>query len=286
MKAKGERRKAKGSGLCRCAALASRLLATSAFLLSPSALLFAAHPFITDDADTQGRGNWQLELQAEQGRHDATASGVRQRTRETLFNPVLTYGVLDNVEVAIGGNYLWSRVSGSGDPTESASGISDTTIEVKWNFYDKDGFSMALKPGISLPTGDEQRGLGTGRTSGGVNFIVGYEAEPWTWLANVEYFRARYRLGQDAADNRANLWRMSTGAAYEVREGARLVGEVGVRTNEARSDPFFPGRYAAFAMVGFIYSPSDKIDLDIGLRKGLNRAEADTVFLVGAAFRW
>jgi hypothetical protein len=286
MKAKGERWKAKGLGLCHCAALASRLLATSAFLLSPSALLFAAHPFITDDADTQGRGNWQIELQAEQGRHDATVSGVRQRTRETLFNPVLTYGVLENVEVALGGNYLRSRVSENGASTESASGISDTTIEIKWNFSDKDGFSMALKPGISLPTGDEQRGLGTGKISGGVNFIVGYEAEPWTWLANVEYFRARYRLGQDAADNRANLWRMSTGAAYEVREGARLVGEAGVRTNEARNDPFFPGRHAQYAMLGLIYSPTDKIDFDIGWRKALNRAETDTVFLVGATFRW
>jgi hypothetical protein len=284
MKSKVESRKSKG--IRRCAAATAGLLLVSSFILHPSSFGWAAHPFITDDADTQGRGNWQLELQAEQGRHDATASGVRQRARETLFNPVLTYGVLENVEVALGGNYLWSRVSEGGAATESASGISDTTIEIKWNFYDKDGFSMALKPGISLPTGDERRGLGTGRISAGVNFIVGYEVEPWTWLANVEYFRARYRLGQDAADNRSSLWRVSTGAAYEVREGARVVGEVGVRTNDARSDPFYPGRYAAFAMAGFIYSPSDKIDLDIGLRKALNRAEADTVLLIGATFRW
>jgi hypothetical protein len=39
-------------------------------------------------------------------------------------------------------------------------------------------------------------------------------------------------------------------------------------------------------MLGLIFSPTDKIDLDIGVRKGLNRAETDTAFLVGATFRW
>ncbi len=270
----------------RCAALAIRLFATSAFLLPPSALVFAGHPFITDDADTQGKGNWQLELQVEQARHDATAAGVRLRSREMLFNPVLTYGISEDAEIALGGNYLHSRNSESGAPTQRESGISDTSLEFKWKFHDKDGLSMALKPAVVLPTGDERQGLGTGRASGGLTFIAVYEAEPWTWLANVEYFRARYRLPADARENRSDLWRLSTGAAYEAREGVNLVGEIGVRTNEARGDPFLPGNRAAFAMLGLISSPTKKLDLDIGVRKGLNRAEADTVVLLGATLRW
>jgi hypothetical protein len=262
------------------------LLFSSSLVLHLSPLAWAGHPFITDDADTQGKGNWQLELQAEHRRHDASASGVRLRARDTLFNPVLTYGILESVEVALGLNYQRSRVSESGAVPGRESGLSDSSLEIKWNFYEKDGFSLALKPGISLPTGDEQRGLGTGRISWGTNFIAGYEAEPWTWLANVEYFRARYRLARDVEDSRSNLWRVSVGAAYEVREGTKLVGELGARTNEARSDPFFPGRRATFAMLGVIYSPTRKIDFDVGVRKGLNRAETDTVILAGATIRW
>jgi hypothetical protein len=71
-----------------------------------------------------------------------------------------------------------------------------------------------------------------------------------------------------------------------LRGDLRLVGELGVQTNPARNDPFLPGRNGRFAMLGAIYSPSEKIDLDIGVRKGLNHAETDTVFLIGATFRW
>ena len=72
----------------------------------------------------------------------------------------------------------------------------------------------------------------------------------------------------------------------QVGEELRLVGEAGVRTNPAKDDPFLPGDTGRFAMVGLIYSPTDKIDLDIGYRKGLNDAEPDWTVLIGATFRW
>lgn len=258
--------------------------------LSPFPLAHAAHPFITDDAGTQGAGNWQLELMAQRDRNsrsaDAGAGPVLQRSRSTLFNPVLTYGITDTVDVAVGLSHLRNRVSENGAITEDASGKSDSTLELKWRFYEQDGVSLALKPGVSLPTGDETRGLGNGRASWGVNLIADYEAAPWVWLANIAYSRARFKLPQDQADNRSDLWRLSGGAEYSVRKDLRLVGELGVRTNDARNDPLLPGRHAQYAMAGVIYSPTEKIDFDIGLRKGLNRAETDTVLLIGAAFRW
>ena len=82
------------------------------------------------------------------------------------------------------------------------------------------------------------------------------------------------------------MWRASAGFAYYLRDDVRLVGEAGVRTNGAKDDPFLPGRNGQFAMLGLIYSPSDKIDFDVGIRKRVNRAEFDTAILVGATFRW
>lgn len=64
------------------------------------------------------------------------------------------------------------------------------------------------------------------------------------------------------------------------------MSEAGVRTNAARDDPFLPGRNGHFAMLGLIYSPSDRIDLDVGIRKSLSRAEIDRALLIGATFRW
>jgi hypothetical protein len=282
--------KAAGRGASNDPGILQRLVLTSSFMLLPSAFGWAAHPFLTDDAGTQGAGHWQLEVTAQRNRSsrtaDAGAGPAQQVSRATLLNPVLTYGLRDTLDLALGLNQLDIRVSENGAVTEDASGKSDGTLEMKWRFYEQDALSLALKPGITLPTGDENRGLGTGRTSWSLNLIADVEAEPWVWLANISYARARFKLPQDQADFRSDLWRLSGGAEFIVRKELRMVGELGIRTNEVRNDPYFPGQHGQYAMLGLIYSPTEKVDFDIGLRKGLNRAEAHTVILLGAAFRW
>lgn len=260
------------------------------FLLTAPASSWAAHPYMTDDTGTQGAGNWQLELMAERDRNARSADpggGIVHQVRKVdLFNPVLTYGVLDTLDVALGVNRLRQSTAEAGAVTQSANGMGDSTLELKWRLYEADGLSLALKPGLVLSSGDENRGLGTGKMSWGVNFIFTREAKPWVLLANVAYTRARYRLPADADANRAHLWRASAGFGYSLRDDLRLVGEAGVRTNGARDDPFLPGRKGHFAMLGLIYSASDKIDFDFGVRKRVNRAEFDTAIMVGATFRW
>ncbi len=260
------------------------------FLLAAPAPGWAAHPYITDDTGTQGSGNWQLELMAERDRNARTADpgggAVHQVRTAALFNPVLTYGVLDTLDVALGVNRLRQRTSEDGAVTQSADGMGDSTLELKWRFYEADGLSLALKPALVLPSGDENRGLGTGKTSWGVNFIFTREARPWVVLANAAYSQVHYKLPPDADANHKHLWRASAGFGYYLRDDVRLVGEAGVRTNGARDDPFLPGRNGYFAMLGLIYSASDKIDFDFGVRKRVNRAEFDTAILVGATFRW
>ena len=260
------------------------------FLLAAPASSWAAHPYITDDTGTQGTGKWQLELMAERDRNARTADpgggAVHQVRKVTLFNPVLTYGVLDTLDVAFGLNHLHQRTTEDGAVGQAADGTGDSTLELKWRFYEAEGLSLALKPGLVLPTGDENRGLGAGKLSWGVNFILTQEAKPWTFLANVAYSRVHYKLPPDADANHKHLWRASAGLGYNLRDNVRLVGVAGVRTNGAKDDPFLPGRNGHFAMLGLIYSPSDKMDFDVGIRKRLNHAEFDTAILVGMTVRW
>jgi predicted porin len=289
-KAEGGRRKAKGTSRASGADIALRLLFTSSFLLPPSSLLWAAHPFVTDDTGTQGKGNWQLELQGDLLRSERTAdtgSGpVEQKRKLNAFLPVLSYGLFETLDVQLGLSYVRQRTTENGVVTESESGMSDSTLEVKWRFLEAGAFSLALKPGLLLPTGDENKGLGTGKTSWGIALLATYEAEPWTFLGNVAYSKARFKLPQDAADNESDLWRVSGGLSYAVARDVRLVGEAGLRRNESRNDPHVPDRTSQFAMIGFIYSPSKKMDFDFGFRKNLNDAEFEEAFLVGATFRW
>jgi len=293
-KAKGKRQKAIGAGRKTGGRTGRRC--RSRFTLLPFAFCllpytaWAAHPFLTDDTGTQGAGNWQLELQAERGTLDRTADvggvPVQQESRVTVFTPVLTYGVLENLDVALGLNHARQRTTDNGVVVAESDGMADSTVDIKWRFYESGALSLAVKPSFLLPTGGENRGLGTGKASWGVNFIATYEAKPWAFHGNVAYSDVRYKLPQDAADNRSDLWRVSAGAAWSVRDDLRLVGEAGVRTNSSRNDPYLPDSTGQFAMLGLIYSPTDKMDFDIGLRKRLNDAEVDTVILLGATFRW
>jgi len=266
------------------------LFLSSSLIPHPSSLARAAHPFITDDTGTQGTGKWQLELQGDFLRNERTADTgagpVQQSIKANAFVPVLSYGILENLDIQVGLAHLRQRITENGAVTQDSSGMADSTIEIKWRFHEAGGFSLALKPGLLLPTGDESKGLGTGQTSWGVNFIATYEAEPWTFLGNVAFTRLRFKSPQDAAASRSDLWRASGGLSYAMTGTVRLVGEAGVRTNESKDDAFLPGGTSQFAMLGAIYSPTKNIDLDAGFRKNLNSAEFDKVFLVGATFRW
>jgi hypothetical protein len=274
----------------RSAGATAVLYLISSLIPHPSSHAWAAHPFITDDTGTQGKGNWQLELQYEYGRNDATADAgsgpVRQVSKASVFTTVLTYGLLENLDMALGLNYLNQRVIENGVSTEDSSGMADSTIELKWRFYEADGLSFALKPGVILPTGDENKGLGTGRTSWGIALLATYEAEPWMFLGNVAYSKIRYKLPQDAAENHSHLWRVSGGVSYAATGKLRLVGEGGLRRNEAKDDAFLPDGTSQFGMVGIIYSPTKNMDFDAGFRKNFNNAELDKTYLVGATFRW
>jgi len=283
-------REAQGRSGTHYAATIAAVIVNSSFCLLPSGLGWAAHPFVTDDTGTQGKGNWQLELQGDLLRSERTAdtgSGpVEQKRKLNAFIPVLSYGILDSLDIQFGLSHVRLRTTENGVVTEDESGMSDSTLEVKWRFLEAGAFSLAVKPGLLLPTGDEAKGLGTGSTSWGVALLATYDAEPWTFLGNVAYSKARFKLPQDAVDNQSDLWRVSGGLSYAVAGDVRLVGEAGLRRNESRNDPYTPDKTSQFAMIGIIYSPGKNMDFDAGFRKNLNDAEFDSAFLVGATFRW
>jgi outer membrane putative beta-barrel porin/alpha-amylase len=281
------RTKRVGNGVSvRSARTVLSVLLASSFILHPSSFAKAAHPFITDDTGTQGKGNWQLELQGDFLRDDRTAGGVEQKNKLNTYTSVLSYGILENLDVQVGVSYLNTRTTANGVTLADESGMGDSTLDLKWRFYESDGFSLGLRPTLLLPTGNEDKGLGTGKTSWGIALLATYEAEPWTFLGNVAYTHARFKLPQDAAESRSDLWRVSGGASYALTGEVRLVGELGLRANESRNDAFLPDSTSQFGMLGVIYSPTKKIDLDAGFRKNFNRAEFDKAFLVGATFRW
>ena len=152
-------RRKSGRTTARTRTVLSMLLASS-FILHPSSFARAEHPFITDDTGTQGKGNWQLELQGDFLRDKSTAGGVEQKSKGDTYTSVLSYGILDNLDVQVGLPFVSFRTSQNGVTVADESGVSDMTLELKWRFYEEGGLSLGLKPGLTLPTGDENKEIG------------------------------------------------------------------------------------------------------------------------------
>ncbi|RMG57299.1 MAG: transporter [Deltaproteobacteria bacterium] len=231
---------------------------------------FAAHPLITDDTGTQGKGKLQLEVNGEFAREDE--GGVKEDATELAT--ILSYGVLDSVDLVLGIPYQFIRVKDAGNTT-TENGISDVLLELKWKFYGKDGLSLALKPGLSLPTGDDEKGLGAGKAGFSYFFILTKEVEPWAVHLNLGYIR-----NENTADEREDLWHASLAAQVQATEKLNIVGNIGAERNADRSSDTPP----AFILGGVIYSLSENFDVDLGIKAGLNKPETDYSILTGITY--
>ena len=240
--------------------------------LSCSAGAFAAHPLITDDAGTMGAGKAQLEVNGQYG-HDREEGTT---TTETEGAVALTYGLNDAVDLVLGLPYQHLKVKDT-DTATTESGISDTSLDVKWRFYEHDDFSLAIKPGITLPTGDDERDLGTGKATYKLFFISTKEIAPWAFHLNLGYIRNENTQGDEK-----NLWHASFATTVAIAEHLTAVANIGVERNPDKlvdTDP-------AFLLGGLIYTLSEGLDLDCGIKYGLNGSETDYTALAGVTWKF
>ena len=159
----------------------------------------------------------------------------------------------------------------------SENGISDTVFDVKWRFFEKDGLGLAFKPGVSFPTGDDEKGLGTGKTGYHLFFIASQEIAPWAFHLNLGYI-----ANENKGDEEKNIWHASLAATYDVVENLKLVGNIAVEKNRdtaADNDP-------AFILGGIIYSITKSFDVDFGVKYGFTSSETDWSILAGTSFRF
>ncbi len=239
---------------------------------------FAGHPLVTDDTATQGRGNIQVELGMscfyDKDKADEWTT-VKEEGGEAAIG--LTVGVLDTVDAVFGLPYAWYSVKENDVHVGREDGLSDMTFDVKWRFFEKRGWSLAVKPGISIPTGDEDRGLGSGGAGLRVFLIATKEIDPVTIHANVGY-----TLQENTVDERKDIWHASLAAEVKVIRNLKLLANVGVARNPVyRSD-----NHPIFFLGGAAYDLSDKITLDAGVKYGLTATETDWTGLAGLTVRF
>ena len=251
-------------------------LFVSMFLLFHT-VAWGAHPLITDDAGTQGKGKFQVEVNGQYDSNKETLNGVSTESTGGQIATTLSYGVIENADLVLSLPYQWGKVKEDGVTVYDENGVSDMTFEVKWRFFEKDGLSLALKPGVKIPTGNDEKGLGAGKTGYHAFFIGSKEAAPWAFHVNVGYIG-----NENKADEEKNIWHASLATTCEVVKNLKLVGNIGIERNRDKTTDKDP----AFFLGGVIYSVTERFDIDFGVKYGLNAAETDWSLMAGTAFRF
>jgi len=139
-----------------------------------------------------------------------------------------------------------------------------------------------VKPGVTLPTGDENKGLGNGKASCSLFFIITEELLPWAFHLNLGYIHDEFDLRSDEDANRKDIWHASLASEVKVLTDLKAVANIGVERNPDRTSNTDP----AFLLGGLIYSINESTDVDFGVKSGLTKPETDISYLAGVTWRF
>ena len=255
-----------------------RLILSMAGFFLMTTVAFAGHPLVTDDTGTQGKGKGQVEVGLSFFKDKDEADELTTFKAEGGDMAVgITFGLLDSLDIVMGVPYAWYSLEKNDSRIGRESGISDISFDVKWRFFEKNGWSLALKPGISLPSGDEDQGLGTGRVSCRMFLIGTKEIESVTLHANVGYVR-----NENTLNEHKDIWLASVAAEIEIIQNLKLLANIGVEKSP------LPGldNHPAFALGGITYNISEKIIIDAGIKYGITATEIDWTYLAGLTIKF
>jgi len=232
---------------------------------------YAAHPFITDDTKTQGKGHFELQLGAQYTRtpvEDVTLANFQ-------FQPQLTYGAEETLDLILRPTYNVNVASGGA--SARASGFGDTNLEFKWRFWQQETSTLAVKAGTGIPSGNFDRGLDSGQSTPRAYLLVGQTTSPFEFYANLGATRNANLQGA-----REWLGHVSAVGLWSVDERLQLGLDLAADQNPLRNSSQWP----AVVLIGAIYTLLPGCDLDFGYQRGLNHSAPNNQFLLGATVRW
>jgi len=221
---------------------------------TPACIVDAAHLQIE-----MGVGDWRLDKQSGSRSDTIVAGDISAR-----------YGVSASTEIRLGWTaygHARTRDTATG-AIDRASGTGDITVGIKQNLSNPagDGFSAALLPYATLPTG--KNGIGAGDWGAGMLIPLSYDlSDQFTLEMTPEADAAVDGDGQ----GRHLAYGSAAGLGIKLSEKASMSVEAQlIRDHD-------PAGHSTQALGGvyFAYQPKDRIQFDAGAQAGLNHATPD-----------
>lgn len=236
--------------------------------LTPAAVFAAQqHPLLTDMAQTVEERKLEAETALEYSSNDENGD------TKTVFKleETITAGIVPKVDAFI--KVPFSRVKAG----TTESGFNDLTLGAKWNFMNVDKTALSVKPYLTLPVGDENKGLGAGKVGYGASLIASMEIDKRiAFDANVLLDHQEIKNA-----NSVNTFGGSVAGKFQATKELKALAEVAV--SKADTDG---AKAQAVLTVGAIYEVAEDIDVDLGARLGLTKEAEDYVVLTGVTFKF
>lgn len=232
-----------------------RQLACAAVLLAGALPCFAPPPLVTGDVPTADKGTFEWYM-----------GGLYQDSGRSIERALpfteLVYGLSERWEVTAETAHL-SR--------EGEHGISDTVLGTKYVVLPE----TEQTPGVglsfetSLPTGDEDRGLGSGAFEYEFRARAQKSFGFFTPIVNVGYTLCGEPTINGVTEARRDTWRASCAQEWQVAKRTKLLSEVYGRTSD---DPNGEDRFAG--QVGFKQKVSENLQLHGAIGRSLRSGQS------------
>ncbi len=235
---------------------------------------WAVHPFQVEDTDTQGTGNFLLEMNGDYTKYSDL--------KTTDYSGVLRAGVSESADVFLDAHYLMLNPSQVTDQSEE--GFGDSQVGIKQRIYENEVHqSLGYELYTDVPTGNSSKGLGTNNVSVGFKLVdqqgccstiyhmsVGYES----FVKDMKHLH----FGTDSA--------IQIGFAldHKYTESFHLLAELA--GEDLTGEEVVRGPRPVTFMAGFKYDISKSWYIDLAARLGLNSDAEEYATLVGAALRF
>jgi hypothetical protein len=201
-----------------CATMARTWAAAAATAMYAIALPVAADdfPLLSDEAETLAVGAIELEAQVEAARTRAPQG----KARETEAQFQWAYGLARNLTAIIELPYIRASADATQETAaQRVRGVGDAEASLKWRFYKRGAVHAGLKGELLLPTGSEDKGLGTGKLGSGIAALLSIEEEgKYELHANAGVRMPRYKDADAAQAARRTLPRFSAGGLWDITD--------------------------------------------------------------------
>ncbi|HZV82845.1 MAG TPA: transporter, partial [Geobacteraceae bacterium] len=249
-----------------------------------SASMAHAGLLVTDGAEPVEVAHPEVELNGTYTIDKAKSGGVTAKCHSTDGDVTLTAGVYPGGDLSVGLPYTFvTREKIKGGVTSRIDGLNDMTVDVKYRFFDRDGFKLAIKPGLIIPTGRDSEGLSDGRTGVTAALLATKEiADGKVALhANAGYERHNYEDRDVDATSRADIFSFSVAAETEVAAGLKLALDAGLSTNSEKGHSTPP----VYILCGGVYEMTKNLEIYAGIKVGVTETEDNFAGLAGLKYK-